>query len=274
MKGRKANGKATKQDKSEPTNREKSRELPELAKAINVKLNEIAEGIRTNARRAVEAGELLIEAKAELKRLPDPEQRRFCKWCKQNFRVSSRQLQKYMKFARYVGEAKAKLTSDLEVILDGGFETALRSFQVREEELPSLRTEPGDVEEDDDDERDEENEAEASDDTHEQTTAPRADRSSDNGEEKSSSGGLKKWVEGLYSRADKALRNAKRDGDWSRYSKLIDNAALEQTRLAAEAWTELYGYLKQLCEQGRPKSGKAKAEGPPQPSAAQLVPAE
>jgi hypothetical protein len=54
-------------------------------------------------------------------------------------------------------------------------------------------------------------------------------------------------VQGLYSRADNALGDAKRDGDWSSYRDLIDNAALEQTRLAAKAWAELYDYLKQLC---------------------------
>jgi hypothetical protein len=300
MKARKAN--SNERRKRAPADSEKTRELAELAKKINVKLNGIRDGLRTAVQDAIEAGEMLIKAKAV------QDHGCFSKWCQKHFsKVTSRQLQKYMQLAKYVREAKANSSSDLATILEGGIAAALHSFQILEEDLPPKLTRKtakqflgipldGQEEDQDDDEGageddgEDEGEGKSSDESEDKSSDDRTDQSSGNGEDKSSgnsearqdeaetgapdSRGLKKWVQGLYSRADKALRDAQPDGDWSRYLDLIDDATLEQTRQAAEAWTKLYAYLKQLCEQGRAESEKAKADGPPQPSAAQLVPAE
>jgi hypothetical protein len=95
-----------------------------LARAIKVELDGIANGIRTTVQQAIKTGELLIQAKELL-----GPQRRFCKWCKKNFKVSSRTLQKYQRLALYVREAKAKSTShlELEALCEGGFEAACYS---------------------------------------------------------------------------------------------------------------------------------------------------
>src|SRR5260370_37833052 len=56
--------------------------------------------------------------------------------CEINFHVSSRTLQRYQRLALHV-RANATPESDLEAILDGGIEAALRSFRWREEDLPA-----------------------------------------------------------------------------------------------------------------------------------------
>ncbi len=51
------------------------------------------------------------------------------------------------------------------------------------------------------------------------------------------------WVRGLYYRAHKAIGDAQRNGDWSKYP--IDRGTIEKVRQVVEAWQELYDYLKQ-----------------------------
>jgi hypothetical protein len=51
------------------------------------------------------------------------------------------------------------------------------------------------------------------------------------------------WVRGLYFRTNRGIGDAQRNGDWSKYP--IDNGVIEMVRQAAEAWQELYDYLKQ-----------------------------
>lgn len=51
------------------------------------------------------------------------------------------------------------------------------------------------------------------------------------------------WVRGLYYRANRGIGDAHRHGDWSKYP--IDPGVIEMVRQCAEAWQELYEYLKQ-----------------------------
>jgi hypothetical protein len=120
---RKANSKATKRSKREAANTEESLELTELARKINVKLNGIRDGLRTSVLEAIEAGALLIEAKAA------QNHGRFCKWCLKHFKVSSRQLQKYMQLAKYVRDAKANSSSDLRLSLKVGSQPRCTLFR-------------------------------------------------------------------------------------------------------------------------------------------------
>jgi hypothetical protein len=192
-------------------------ELEQLARDINAELDGIKNGLRTNARRAVKMGALLNQAKRAVG------YGRFCKWCKKNFRISSRQLQKYMRLAEYSEQhPNANQTSDLEVILEGGFEAALRSFQVREEDLPAT--------------------PQAACVAPRSAVAPapvalicplaRESRS------------RRIWIQGELHRADQAIGLAVCH-DCSRHRELIDDAMVDRMRIAAEKWTKKYKYYKQ-----------------------------
>jgi hypothetical protein len=212
----------------------------ELVRAIKVELNGVRDGLRTSVEHAIQAGEYLIEAKAFVGH------GRFCKWCEKHFKVSSRQLQKYQRLALYIREAKAKSTSlsepDWEVIYEKGFEDALHWFQVREEDLPPAPRWSSDGDED-----------KSSDDSEDKSSGDSEDKSSGDAAEDDDAQARrentrKKWVAGLYTRADNSLRDAQINGDWSRYRDLIDDAAFEQAKRAAEAWSDLVKYLEQLRE--------------------------
>jgi Protein of unknown function (DUF3102) len=51
------------------------------------------------------------------------------------------------------------------------------------------------------------------------------------------------WVRGLYYRAHKAIGDALRHKDWSKY--IIDRGVIEMVKQCAEAWRELADYLEQ-----------------------------
>jgi hypothetical protein len=212
--------------------------LEELARDIKVELDGIADGLRTNVDRAIKVGELLIQAKEAVGH------GRFCRWCRENFNVSSSMLQKYMRLALYVRQANAASTPDLEGILEGGIEVALRYFRVREEDLPAApRTDRSPDEEDDGDEHAAADRAEG---LSPVDAARRVLQEHQHGARPERSA-LRKWVRALYTRADKALALAKCDGDWERFQGEIDAAARDQVKATAKAWNDLDEYLERLC---------------------------
>jgi hypothetical protein len=222
--------------------------LDELASKINATLNRIRDGLRTTAQDAIEAGEDLIKAKAE------QDHGCFGQWCRKHFNnVSSRQLQKYMRLAKYVREAKANSSSDLETILEGGIAAALHSFQIREEDLPPNLTRKtakqflgipldGNEEDEEGDEKGHEENG-ANGETH-NPPAPQADQQSpsepsaetnakDTPRQESQH---KRWVKNYLKHCAEAIRLAQHPDSLSRYEEEVPPGALEQTEQVIEAW--------------------------------------
>jgi hypothetical protein len=214
--------------------------LTELAEAIDVELEGIAEGVRTTAERAIRIGQYLNKAKELIG------YGRFCKWCNKRFpktKMSTRTRQRYQQLALMFEQEKANASSatHLDVLLEGGIEATLRRFQWRAEDLPPPPVTDRSGENTD--------EPPVTDRSGENTDVNPSTKDGSDDLAKSrgrSSHGTKQWVQGLYTRADKAVALAQLDGNWDFWRNEVDDAALEATRRAAKAWLHTYKEVKRL----------------------------
>jgi hypothetical protein len=114
------------------------RNLPQLAKAINLKHATVQAHLRAGAAEAFEAGELLIEAKKTVRGT----QEKWLPWLKRNCALSERTAQAYMRLARLVRANPENSAA----VLSGSFTKALRSLP-----LAGKSATVADSEDDDDD---------------------------------------------------------------------------------------------------------------------------
>jgi hypothetical protein len=215
--------------------------LAQLGLEIKSELDGVRNGLRTTAQHAVKAGDLLLKAKDKLR---GERRGAFGRWCRENFQVSERTLEKYMRLADYIHDA-ANTTpeSDLDVVLKAGLNAALIHFKTGEEVGSRIIRPPrygrfarwrtlADAERaaaEADAEAENENRAA-------QNTAPPTGRT------------LSTWIAGSIVNARKAAALAAMPGDWSGYRGLITDVMIEETERAQKAWTEKLDKLRELYQ--------------------------
>jgi hypothetical protein len=213
--------------------------LEQLAFEINTELEGVANGVRTTAKHAATAGELLLKAKDEELRHGN-----FGEWCRQNFQVTERTLQKYMELARYIRErANTNPTSDLDAILEMGIEAALRFLRWQQQTEAAVEADDeddGDGEQDEAARAEDDNDGEEGDDEEDDVADPvrptntRTDQS---------------WVRKGILDAESAASRAVMRGDWTRHADLITDELIAAKRRCALAWVANYKATKRLRRQ-------------------------